>query len=250
MRFRVIAVLSALLVSSAAGCGGEDASESGPLVAAATRTANERSARFAFEMDVDTKKDGKFRAKGSGVGTDDSSRGRFTMDATIPGQGRVKMEMIVIRDEFWMRSSSLDLPAGKEWMHSVDRSVAPTTMTTRELLELIRESGEVEEVGAERVRGRPTVHYKATVSIDDLFENSPKETQDRFRKRFEALEGKDFELPIEVWIDDEDLVRRMDVSMDYEGQKVEFRQDMLEFGVDVPAAPPSAATVVEEDDVG
>ena len=244
---RALAILLVLAgpLALVAACG--DDAEVGPLTAAAERSAHEESAHWYLEMDVKTKRDGEFRIKGTARMTSDASRGRMTMTVALPGEKPMRMEIINIRDEFWMRSPALPLPRGKLWMHSVDRSVAPTTMTIRELLDLIRESGDVEEVGGERVRGRPTTHYKAKVSIDEVFERSPEETRERFREKFEQFEGKGYEFPIEVWIDDESLVRRMAMSLEYGGEHMKLETDILEYGVNVPAAPPSAAKVVEED---
>ncbi|HEX2086120.1 MAG TPA: hypothetical protein VHF89_10590 [Solirubrobacteraceae bacterium] len=241
----LLAVLP-LLALLAAGCG-EDPADEGPLAAAAERTANEETSRFFMVMEAATKEEGEFRMEGTGSVTADNSRGRLTATVEFEGQEPVEFEIINVRDEFWLRSEGLDLPRGKRWMYSVDRSVAPSTMTTREFLALIRESGEIEEVGGERVRGRATTHYKARVAFADVYESSPEETRERFRDRFEQFE--DMELPIEVWIDGEGLVRRMDVDIARGGQEVSIRMEMLEFGVEVDTDPPPPAQVIDESEV-
>jgi hypothetical protein len=246
---RALALTLLLLASVVLPACGNDDAEVGPLAAAAERSGNEESAKWDMEMDVDSSKEGKFSMTGTALMTADSSRGRMDMNLEIPGEDPVKMEMINIRDEFWMRSPAFDLPAGKKWMHSVDRGVAPSTMTMREFLDLIRESGDVDELGGERVRGRATTHYKATVSMDDLFERSPDETKRRFREKFKQFEGKGLEFPIEVWIDDEELVRRMVIDWKFGKDRMHLAADILDYGVNVPSAPPDESTVVEESEV-
>lgn len=241
---RALTALAALALL-AAGCG-EDAAEVGPLPAAAERTAHEETLRFFMAIDVDTRAEGQMRMEGTGVATADHSRGRYAGAVEHDGV-KLRTEVISIRDEFWVRSEDAELPPGKRWMHSVDRTVAPRTMTLRELLALIRESGDVRAVGGERVRGRSTTHYEASVTVRDVLDNSPRETRERLREQLAPFE--DMELPIDVWIDGEDLLRRIDVLFARGDESVRLRVEILEYGVEVDAEPPPAAQVVEESEV-
>lgn len=62
------------------------------------------------------------------------------------------------------------------------------------------------------------------------------------------LEGSGVDLdqpiPIEVWIDDDGLVRRYDMAMQMQGTTTTMTFEVLEYGVDVDViAPPADVTV-------
>jgi hypothetical protein len=74
---------------------------------------------------------GAFSWAGTGVSTADGSRGVMDGRLAFEGEQPVEMDMIFVGDEFWLRSGAIPLPRGKRWIHSVDRTIAPETLTPR-----------------------------------------------------------------------------------------------------------------------
>jgi hypothetical protein len=72
-------------------------------------------------------------------------------------------------------------------------------------------SGEPTVVGTDVVRGVPTTHYAATVDLADALAQLPEDQ----RAMVEAQLGKlgDGAIPIDVWVDDDGLPRRLAMDM-------------------------------------
>jgi pyruvate-formate lyase-activating enzyme len=86
-------------------------------------------------------------------------------------------------------------------------------------------TSETERIGEEDVRGEGTVHYRLTVECDGA--------------NLEC-EGS---APVDVWIADDGIVRRIALEDDEGNVTFEF----FDFGADVVIEPPSADEVVDED---
>ncbi len=79
-------------------------------------------------------------------------------------------------------------------------------------LDYMRGTKDVEEVGKEKVRGVQTTHYKAVADFDLLASASP-EAADSI-SRLKELTGIE-EAPVEVWVDEKGLARKLYMVMDY-----------------------------------
>lgn len=101
-------------------------------------------------------------------------------------------------------------------------------LSPEKLLTMLRAaSSETERVGEEDVRGSSTVRYRLTVDCE-----------------LADLECEGAAL-VEVWIDDDGLVRRIGLDDDSGTGTFEF----FDFGADVDVEPPPADEVVSEDEV-
>jgi hypothetical protein len=89
-------------------------------------------------------------------------------------------------------------------------------------------SSETERIGEEDVRGEETVRYRLTVDCDGA--------------QLDCSESA----PVDVWIADDGVVRRIALTDDSSELTFEF----FEFGADVVIEPPSADEVVDEDALG
>ena len=135
--------------------------------------------------------------------------------------------MIIDGLTFYTRSPLFDqaLPAGKRWL-KIDLDAigkqagfdVGALMTqgagqdpTQVLAYLKAASGDVSRVGSEAVRGVPTTHYKATIDFRKMPDSAPADQRAAVRRSIEQL----IELsgastaPIEVWIDEDGLARRL-----------------------------------------
>jgi hypothetical protein len=200
-----------------------------------------------------------------------------------PGQGapdfsdpeQWKLDLIVDGKVAYMRfpAMSSELPEGKTWVRIDEDDAAKagqdfgfsglehfTSQDPRELLEVLDSvSGEIETVGAEDVRGTPTTHYRATLDLRELGNLAPSGSgsggqggQD-FGAMFDQLfEQAGFgELPFDVWIDDEGLVRKVEASfsMAPEGEREKLEAslafELYDYGVEVDVMPPPADEVAD-----
>jgi hypothetical protein len=275
-RLAGLAVLVATLAAAIAGCGGEDASVA--VAEAAERTAATDSAAVTVEGTLEgTGIPEPVRFAGSGVVDNEAQTGRLEFEEfDIPGasglpsdafQGEVVFDDLTI----YMRFPALlgNLPGGKQWM-KLDLSEAlgsqgvdlgqltqvSQSNPTDSLRQLAAVSDDLEEVGEEDVGGVPTTHYEATVDLnrypDVVPEDQRAATEESVANLIE-LTGTET-IPVEVWIDDEGLVRRLSQSYSYEtpdtgevsqSQTVEFS----DFGGDVDVEPPPAKDVFDATDI-
>ena len=116
-------------------------------------------------------------------------------------------------------------------------------------LALLKEADDVDNVGKESVRGVETTHYRLQVSLDEAAGDAVPELQ-------KLTGGKP--LPMDVWIDADDHVRRFEMTIDSSalgeagaphagGVTIAF--DLYDFGAPVDTAPPPANQVTNFEDV-
>ncbi len=192
----------------------------------------------------------------------------------IPGAGALPPDAVegeVLFDELtiYMRFPVLvgQLPGGKEWLkldlsealrgQGVDLlSQVGQSNPTDSLRQLEAVSEDLEEVGEEDVGGVSTTQYEATVDLRRYPDLVPEEQRTATEESVAALielTGTE-QIPVEVWIDDEGLVRRFSQSYSYEApdtgevsqsQTIEF----YDFGVEVDVELPPASDVFDATDV-
>jgi hypothetical protein len=248
--------LSALPVLT--GCGAEEVASDATaedIARAAERTSGAGGASFVLKGTVSGPQ-GTLRLNGEG---EEDKRGNATIDFDISdGKEDVQMRQVIAGTEIFMNSDLFepDLPDGKEWIKIDARKAAdelgiadvPQTGNTdpRDALRNLRAVGDVEKVGTEDVRGVATTHYRATVELRRLPEQvKPSERADARRSvdRLIKLTGDDTQ-ETEVWIDEEDYVRRTQVEFSMkapggEQVKSDVALEYFDFGkrvvVEVPA---------------
>ena len=151
------------------------------------------------------------------------------MTMTIPGLGQ-DMEVILVDQAIYLKAPGLVQDKG--WV-TMDLSSAPlpglSSLDTSQVLKGLKSAVEVEAVGTEEVDGVEATHYE--VSVDA-------------RKSVESLgipaSGAAGQLPAQlaydIWVDDQDLVRR--ISLDIREVTVDMRFSAYGEPVDIEAPPP------------
>ena len=261
-----------LLVALVAGCGSGDGGSRDLLVDAASKTTKAGSARTSFH--AVTEGPGlpePLEMSGEGV-VDNSERvGRLDFDfsslaSALPsGSGLsaddLKGEMVFQEFVLYMRFPLFErlLGGGKEWVRLDLEKVGETQgidlgqlaqvgqADPSQALQYLRAvSGEVEDKGEEDVRGVATTHYEAKVDLRKFPDVVPDEQRDTAKASIDALVkqlGGESELPMEVWIDDDGLIRRQrfDFAVEQGGQDVslEYEIELYDFGVRVDVEPPA-----------
>ena len=177
-----------------------------------------------------------------------------------------KVEAIQDGTRFYVSSPlfASALPAGKTWVsgdlekigrqHGVDigQVGAFGKSDPRDMLDVLRAvSGDLDEVGHDEIRGVTATHYRATIDADELGAQlanaEAKGLADGFADTVRAA-GLD-EIPIDVWVDEELLLRRLEMTLTLEqlGRQAEssLSLDLFDYGEPVDVTPPPAAQVAD-----
>jgi hypothetical protein len=231
-----IGVLAALAGGGVAvsGCGASATLD--PLARAAEVTSQQSGARISLSM--------KFSAPGlsSGNSIAMSAKGYFderkrsgvmTMDLSgIPGISALagagsSIKMIFLYPVIYMNMPLLagKMPAGKTWMKlDISKAAAAAGIDTSQLgsleqndptkfLDYLRaSSGAVANLGSQSINGVPTTHYSATLQMSRILDRLPGDQQAAAKAALEKL-GSAGSIPVEVWVDAQGRVRRMQMSL-------------------------------------
>ena len=247
MRRFLLAFFALTLLGS--GCGGAD----GSLLATAVRnTEDAGGAEVAFQMEIELPGQAQpIVMAGSGVEDAKNRRASLTFEGPPPiGRMDVVQEDLVM----YMRSAMFSGQfGGKEWMKmdleaigssmGLDMSELPTVQTASDQLRMLESASDgMTEVGTETVRGAETTHYSATVDVKRLPNG----------ERIAELSGLE-EMPVDVWIDGEERIRRMEVEQAMNAGGVQMSMHMaaeyVRFGVPVDVDVPDDDEVFDVGDM-
>jgi len=255
-------IVVALAVTAAAcgGGGGSDASGASvsikTLQAAASNSQAAESSRFTMDMSVDAAGE-PVTITVDGVMAGDGKTGELKVSVPIVGD----IEERIVDGVIYMNLGSFPgAPAeldGKQWvkldpaqlkqqggMFGDLANQAESNSPNQGLEYLKGLSGDVQDLGQEDVGGRPATHYRASIDYAKVLDQLPSasaETRD-------AL-GKLGTVPADVWIDDQDHVVKMHMTIDGSALgagagTAELTMELSDFGVPVDVqAPPEDQTV-------
>jgi hypothetical protein len=169
----------------------------------------------------------------------ESFRYNAKMDSDI---GSETMKIDATDGSMYMSGEDLGLPAGK-WVKMED---SPTnTMSPSEVVKFLQDSGDVELVGTETIRGEEGQHFRGPLNMKELIE---KEAGSAFLEQMKDTPGvEELEVVIDILVPDSGLPSRMAVAMTMPGQEgsLKMTSDVLEYDVPVNADPPPDDKVVE-----
>ena len=237
------ALLLIPLALALGACGG-DVTSLDPVAEAAAKTKDVAGAHFVMTATISG--DGErleFRGPGEIADHGRTLHMRMSMPAEILGMkglsGKdVTFDVIGHGKYFYFRGGPFDELAGGKWvrMRDDDPSFDLGQNDPSRMLDYLRATSEVEERGSERIRGIDTTHYDARIQLDKVAERVSPEAQRGLRKLVQGSGIK--ELPIDVWIGDDGLVRRLAMDWHPQGGSIVTQVDLFDFGdvdVDVPA---------------
>ena len=245
---RYLALAPMALALAACGGGGGGALSLDPVASAAEKTAKQGSTKVTFTM-----VGGGINGTGKGVFDNDGSSGRMTMDIAARGRS-VHMDAITEGFVLYMKSplfqSRPGFPKDKEWVEidlekaaksvGIDLGSIQDVGPRRTLSFLRGSTGKPKKVGKETIRGVVTTHYSATVDLQTAADKASGSTAKSLRKLIELTGTKT--IPVDVWIDGHDLVRKESYAQRFtaNGPAVRLTEVMYGFGptIDI-AAPPS-----------
>jgi hypothetical protein len=281
MKFRIgIAAASMALV--AAGCGGSDTAQDNlgaTVLAAATNTAEAETSKASMAITVagaSAEQTEPLTVTMDGALNYESGQGAFTVNTPATAASPASStEMMIDNTNAYLR-----LPAeaaaqfnGKTWLKidtnatseaaGVDLAALSTDSgNPAEGLEMLQGiSDDVTEVGKEEIRGDSTTHYRG--SLD--FAKAAEKESDQAKKNALAELGKLYgnrPLPLDVWLDDKDRVRKMNFTVDMstlsapeatqgttQTGTVDFSMEFYEFGTDVQVTIPPTDQVITQQEL-
>ena len=128
----------------------------------------------------------------------------------------------------------------------------PASSDPSQFLQYLRAAGTVSKVGTDTVNGVSTTHYRATIDLDKVPNTLPAAQQGQAKTAIAGLEKLTnlHRIPVGVWIDSQDLVRRMRMAFKESlsgGQSVStaITVDIVQYGPQPPPVVPPASQVTD-----
>jgi hypothetical protein len=261
---RIVRPLVAFLVSlvlalSLAGCSGSDTVALESVANAADRTQSSGSSRLAMELSMGM--DGKrFDVRATGAFDYKRSRGWMEMDlgglaVLTSGPALPRLRMLFEGDTIWMRVPPALTPRtnGRPWARMTAGTSALGTGMQQpdpaQMLDSLRGlSDSLSKVGRARVRGVETTHYRASVDLEKALSAAPAREREHAKAVLQLFGGLE-QVPVELYIDDANRVRRMELKYEFElldhEVDAEIRMELFDFGARVAFARPPASQVAE-----
>jgi hypothetical protein len=275
----LVFLAAALTVLGVSACGGDASAPATPqaaVVQAADRTSDAGSSRASFEITMTGLAPEPLTMTGEGLFDSKERKGRLTMDLSAlgAGSGQDLGEAEMIFDDFvvYMKFPFLsELQGGlKEWLRFDIRELGKeqgfdlgqlsqlNQNDPSQALQYLRAASEdVEELGKEEVRGVETTHYRMTIDLRKVVDQAPEEQREQLRAQIDQIvEQSGIQMvPTEVWIDDEGLARRMELT--YNGMRfapgeegdMTMTMELFDFGVEVDIQPPPANKTTDLQDL-
>ncbi|MEU2547441.1 hypothetical protein ABZ618_18760 [Streptomyces roseolus] len=278
-RAGVATLSAAALVAGLAGCNDGDAKAVGKalgdplqaLTAAYEKTSAAKSAKIQMTMSIE----GAGPESGTMEMTGVQGWAPASMDITMKGSmmsagdpdAPEQMRMVMLDNVMYMdmgekQAAKMD---GKRWM-KLDLKAAAAESGDKALqkqltggldnmnqdpsqqLALLLDSPDLKHVGAEKVNGMETEHYKGTLTFEQMLaanESSKllsKEEHDKLIENVKKTGLKGYET--EVWVNKDGYPARMDIGMEMAEGKVRIRADYSDYGTkSAVEAPPASETV-------
>jgi hypothetical protein len=250
-----------------AGCG-STAATLDPVAEAAVATSHAGGAQMSINISIGLPgQAGPMTLSGSGDFNFADGEGELVSQLTgLPAAaagplhaGSIEFTELYAKGALYMRSPQLtaNLPGGARWIKldlaelaqasGLDlQSLTSGQSNPAQVLEYLKASGgTITRLGSATVRGTPTTHYHATIDLATVLRREASASHGEARQAIEKLisQRAGATVPIEVWVDHRDLVRRMSMvlveSAAGEQVKVLLALELFNFGatpsVNVPA---------------
>ncbi len=252
-------VFSVLLVGAMGltlgGCGGAASNSSIPAVAQVTRAAYVSSQGPGFKMLMTMSGDiggESFSLNMSGAFDEHGQRG--SMSETVEGKtvavlmdlpyAYIQVAGKPIKGKPWARFNVEGFTQSLGIGSSLDNSGNPS-----QWLDFLKATGQASAVGMQTLRGVPTTHYHALVNFARYPTVAPAPLRKEAQQEgalLERISGQS-SLPIDVWIDGSNRIRRYQVQVPlcYQGEHASesVSSELYDYGTQSIPAPPAASEV-------
>jgi hypothetical protein len=270
----IVAVLGALVAIVAVLLGSSPAGKAlDPVARAADATTHAGGAQMSMTGSISLAGAGPITFSGGGDFNFSAGEGRVSLTmAGLPASAETTLngESLTMTELF--KGGSLytasplfagKLPGGAHWMKlDIARvgqamgldpgSLMSGGANPADYLTYLKGAGSaVSVVGRETVRGVSTTHYATTVDLVKAAESQPGANRAQVRAALQKVlaEIGTSTVPVDVWIDRHDLVRRIEMTMGVgsngQGAQMSFRAEYFNFGATTSVEAPSGGEVFD-----
>lgn len=290
---RLLLALAALVAGTTmlVGCGATQATAPvlNDLTQVADRTQDAESASFSLSIDQSLAAQAfTFSAEGAVDGKSDSARMSIDLSSLaelvakmgqafgapkgalqgLPDPDSWKVDLIRTGATVYVSSPLLAkaLPSGKTWVsgdlqklgveNGLDLGQMGAATDPRDLVDLLRTaSGGLDTVGTETLRGVETTHYRATLDPDEIAKLAGAGGKGHLADELAGeIEKSGLQsVPIDVWVDSESRLRRLDAEIAAEPggmqSSTKLSLELYDYGAPVDVTAPPAASVATIDEL-
>ena len=177
----------------------------------ATGVVDGTAEQMSMEMDLSEMMESLAEAEGQQLPPSFSEPWRMVADGDTMYVQAPMFEMLGI--EGWISMTPEDMGTSADAM-GLGAGAYDFTQTLESLRGV---TGDPERVGEDEVRGVEATHYEATMNLGEALEQAPEEQREQLEAAFDQLGGgeelDEVDIPVDVWIDDDDLPRRLQMDM-------------------------------------
>jgi hypothetical protein len=257
-RIAILLATAALAVVPLAGCGADDVNPDA-LAEAAEATRKQGGVHMTVTGSVQSQGQ-EFPLKMEGDADLENLRMRSTMEM---GDQIPKIEQVMIGTVMYMKMDGLEQALGAEWVKfdlakigeemgiDLGQMMQMSNASPAQQLDYLRAMADLEDAGSETIDGVETTHYKGEIDLrkyPDVVSAEDRETARRSIDKLIEMNGQS-RMPTEVWIDEDDLVRRQRMFIEQKKPQ-EMKMDMTinfsDFGKRVEIEAPAGAKDVTD----
>lgn len=258
-RLALFVAATATIAAGAAGCsappapspgssapaGAISASPAAMLAQAAQSTESAGSAKVTSTTTVDSGAGGQdMTVRGGGVVDFASGEASMRLSSSLFGGG-MDLEVIVADGKSYIKVPMF----GDKWLETPLQDLGVTFADPAAGLDMLKEVGDLKEVGPENVAGVPATKYTGTVDLHKLMEQTGAAQGDSSQaKQLAKLTGV---ADVTVWVDGDGRIVRYDQKADLKagGQSLvtTMSTTFTDFGVDTAITPPPTDQVMTAD---
>jgi hypothetical protein len=188
------------------------------------------------------------------------------MAQVLGGDGSLRMDMLMDGSVMYMKlpdalRGAIPSLGSKPWLEMNMAKAAgipglsslgsdPSTSDPRQMLQYLRAASDgITNEGEQRVDGVQTTHYHGRLSLDRLTANVPRAERGIVQQALSKLQQSTgtTDLPVDVWIDSHQLVRRMALSISLHASGASMQEtlvaDLTDYGPQPRPTPPPADQV-------
>lgn len=250
-----LAFASLVLAAAVAGCGSADVEREAvnPLAQAVSATQAETSARMTFQS-VGEVGGQTVKGTGSGLVQFKPVKAQLSVQANAAGQA-ITIDEVMDGATLYMKlpkEAAGGIPGGKTWLKlDLDKvsggalsGVMGQSQDPAAQLKLLSQLAGAKEVGKETIDGTETTHYHGELDYRKVAKSGPPEMRKAAQIALKVMD--DTTVPVDVWLDDQNRVRRQELVLKTKAaggapaQKQSITVGYSDFGADTSGIKPPA----------